>query len=158
MSRTLTASDRSALIRLASTLPKASSERRTILAGLDKKAWGENKRLGPKLVGYLNAGQGLLVKVSGQVIPVSPKNGEQFTSSEVDNFVGGKWTWVYYGDYRWFENRQSPTGSSNLWEGEPDAGMPANEKATLLRNGGRGQTVYGDVFIASPATLDFRTR
>jgi hypothetical protein len=34
MSRRLTASDRSALIRLASTLPVGSSERRAILAGL----------------------------------------------------------------------------------------------------------------------------
>jgi hypothetical protein len=34
MSRPLTASDRSALIRLASTLPVGSSERRAILAGL----------------------------------------------------------------------------------------------------------------------------
>lgn len=34
MSRTLTATDRSALIRLASTLPEGSAERRAILAGL----------------------------------------------------------------------------------------------------------------------------
>jgi hypothetical protein len=38
MSRTLTASDRSALIRLASTLPKGSDERKAILAGLRKRA------------------------------------------------------------------------------------------------------------------------
>ena len=38
MSRTLTASDRSALIKLASTLPKGSPERKAILAGLGKKA------------------------------------------------------------------------------------------------------------------------
>ena len=37
MSRSLTAADRSALIRLASTLPKGSEERRAILASLDKK-------------------------------------------------------------------------------------------------------------------------
>ena len=35
MSRTLTAADRSALIRLASTLPAGSDERRAILAGLE---------------------------------------------------------------------------------------------------------------------------
>ena len=40
MSRTLTASDRSALIRLASTLPAGSEERKAILAGLSKKARG----------------------------------------------------------------------------------------------------------------------
>jgi hypothetical protein len=38
MPRTLTASDRSALIRLASTLPVGSEERKAILAGLGKKA------------------------------------------------------------------------------------------------------------------------
>lgn len=38
MSRTLTASDRSALIKLASTLPVGSDERKAILAGLGKFA------------------------------------------------------------------------------------------------------------------------
>ena len=38
MSRTLTAADRSALIRLASTMPVGSEERRAILAGLSKKS------------------------------------------------------------------------------------------------------------------------
>jgi len=38
MSRTLTAADRSALIRLASTLPAGSAERKAILAGLSKSA------------------------------------------------------------------------------------------------------------------------
>ena len=38
MSRTLTAADRSALIRLASTMPAGSEERKAILAGLSKKA------------------------------------------------------------------------------------------------------------------------
>ena len=37
MSRTLTAADRSALIRLASALPTGSEERRAILAGLSNK-------------------------------------------------------------------------------------------------------------------------
>ena len=36
MSRSLTASDRKNLIRLASTMPKGSQERRAILAGLKK--------------------------------------------------------------------------------------------------------------------------
>ena len=37
MSRTLTAADRSSLIRLASTMEKGSPERKAILAGLSKK-------------------------------------------------------------------------------------------------------------------------
>ncbi len=43
MSRTLTASDRSALIRLASTLPAGSAERRAILAGLSKVSFKEGQ-------------------------------------------------------------------------------------------------------------------
>tara|TARA_Y100000389_G_scaffold195725_1_gene227568 strand:- start:29 stop:1273 length:1245 start_codon:yes stop_codon:yes gene_type:complete len=39
MPRTLTASDRSSMIRLASALPKGSVERRSLLAGLKKKAY-----------------------------------------------------------------------------------------------------------------------
>ena len=42
MSRTLTAADRSALIRLASTLPAGSDERRAILAGLNKQSSEED--------------------------------------------------------------------------------------------------------------------
>ena len=38
MSRSLTAADRSALIRLASTMPAGSTERRAILAGLSRAA------------------------------------------------------------------------------------------------------------------------
>lgn len=38
MSRNLTAQDRASLIRLASLLPEGSSERKAILAGLDKTA------------------------------------------------------------------------------------------------------------------------
>ena len=47
MSRTLTASDRSSLIRLASSLPAGSPERKTILAGL-KKADDYEKSVSPK--------------------------------------------------------------------------------------------------------------
>ena len=41
MARTLTASDRKSLIRLASTLPVGSPERKAILAGLGRAAAGE---------------------------------------------------------------------------------------------------------------------
>ena len=45
MSKTLTASDRTALIRLASSLPAGSPERRAILAGLSKSALGPAKSI-----------------------------------------------------------------------------------------------------------------
>ena len=53
MSRTLTASDRSALIRLASTMEKGSEERRTILAAATSfdeqvKMWEAQKQKGIK--------------------------------------------------------------------------------------------------------------
>jgi len=44
MSRSLSASDRSALIRLASTLPKGSPERKAILSGLSKTKVTSSKR------------------------------------------------------------------------------------------------------------------
>ncbi len=43
MTRTLTASDRRSLIRMASTLPVGSPERKAILAGLSKKASGSKE-------------------------------------------------------------------------------------------------------------------
>ena len=62
MSRTLTATDRSALIRLASTLPAGSPERRAILAGLKTSTsrygwdysdseWAEKAKESAKLLG-----------------------------------------------------------------------------------------------------------
>ena len=42
MPKSLTAADRTALIKLASTLPKGSGERRAILAGITKLAYGLN--------------------------------------------------------------------------------------------------------------------
>ncbi len=45
MSRSLTASDRTALIRLASSLPKGSPERKVILAGLKKANHHDGKHV-----------------------------------------------------------------------------------------------------------------
>jgi hypothetical protein len=49
MSRSLTATDRSRLIRLASTLPKGSDERKAILASLGKKAGYWARTFGPTM-------------------------------------------------------------------------------------------------------------
>lgn len=51
MPRTLTASDRSTLIKLASTMPKGSPERKAILAGLEKAS---RSRLLQKVRGMTN--------------------------------------------------------------------------------------------------------
>jgi hypothetical protein len=56
MSRTLTAADRSALIRLANTMPAGSEERRAILAGLQKQARPVNKSLMNKAHSLLERG------------------------------------------------------------------------------------------------------
>jgi len=53
MPKTLTATDRSALIRLASTLPVGSDERKAILAGLSKSALGGSKSLWMSLLKQL---------------------------------------------------------------------------------------------------------
>ena len=61
MSRSLTASDRSALIKLASSLPKGSPERRTILAGLVKTSFSSGKMvrlLEPTVLRYYNGALG----------------------------------------------------------------------------------------------------
>lgn len=57
MSRSLTAQDRSSLIRLASSLPKGSPERKAILAGLSKvsspRSNFEHRALVEDIEGYL---------------------------------------------------------------------------------------------------------
>lgn len=74
MARTLTASDRRSLIRLASTLPKGSPERRTILAGLSKQASVEGETF--DLMGQL-----------------SPDFGAQSAGAWVDDVTYGKRRW-----------------------------------------------------------------
>jgi len=56
MPKNLTASDRSALIRLASSMEKGSGERKAILAGLEKTArgWRNLERRLSKAVGWDN--------------------------------------------------------------------------------------------------------
>ena len=70
MSKNLTASDRKSLIRLASTLPKGSKERRAILAGLNKVA--------SEFVEFENAGD------------MSLKEFEDFFKGLAKNFAGGE--------------------------------------------------------------------
>ena len=54
MSRTLTASDRSALIRLASTMPAGSAERRSILAALSNNRIGQRVNLPDFVEEFIN--------------------------------------------------------------------------------------------------------
>jgi len=147
---------RRSIIRIASELPKGDPTRRKLLALL-RVSWGEAKRLGPRLVGILDAGQGLVIRANGRVVPVSPKNGEQFSASEVQGYVGGRVQWSYYGNYRFIENARSPSASSNIRGEDAPLDLPVNEKATILRgkNPRTDIPVYGDVFIAAPSLLAF---
>lgn len=78
MPRPLTASDRKALIRLASGLPKGSEERRAILAGLKSAAsWDD--------FGIF----GTFFPVNQPHYDVDPENGKAFTLAEVQRYVGG---------------------------------------------------------------------
>ena len=76
MSRTLTASDRSALIRLASTMPVGSEDRRAILAharrtasvidDLALRALRSGQVVGtPAVAGYRVAPEGIVVDLTG---------------------------------------------------------------------------------------------
>ena len=113
MSRTLTAADRSALIRLASTLPAGSAERRAILAGLSKQAMAFRfpqfpiKGVGDKLtvMGTFEAGtepskygepQGRKVRLTpdtpeGYVLDVIKGYKSNPSSAMIDQMGGGAW-------------------------------------------------------------------
>ena len=78
MPRTLTASDRSSLIRLASTLEKGSEERRAILAGLKKSAGKAGAFKVGDLVRYTgkflrNTGMQSGAPIDGKVVEVYSK-------------------------------------------------------------------------------------
>ena len=57
MAKTLTATDRKSLIRLASTMAVGSDERKAILAGLSKMAAGN-----PKVVGRTRSGKDVILR------------------------------------------------------------------------------------------------
>ena len=67
MSRTLTSSDRSALIRLASTMPVGSTERRAILAGLTHKATETINVIGKHIRGNASVDGNAMVYENGLV-------------------------------------------------------------------------------------------
>ncbi len=68
MARHLTASDRKSLIRLASTLPVGSPERKAILAGLEKSAAG-SYLAGRRLGGWFGPAR-YIGRVSGRSVVV----------------------------------------------------------------------------------------
>jgi hypothetical protein len=70
MSRTLTSSDRSALIRLASTLPTGDETRRAILAGLRCAALGKHVTLKGIVEGYTE-GPTRELHMFGPLVPVA---------------------------------------------------------------------------------------
>lgn len=79
MSRTLTAADRSRLIRLASSLPKGSDERRAILAGL-KSAYSK-----PETTSTF--------RLSGAQIEKDVRAAGQHTSEHIDKYDFKKLLW-----------------------------------------------------------------
>ena len=81
MSRTLTAADRSALIRLASTMPVGSPERKAILAGLSKKAEapaprGVDTDAWQQFSGNVNKSVALLEKAGARLVKYDPNDGQ----------------------------------------------------------------------------------
>ena len=77
MHRNLTANDRKNLIRLASELPKGSSERRAILSGLEKQA-----RLDPEVESHLEEVTGRsyskLVKILSDMVKSDNRFADRF--------------------------------------------------------------------------------
>ena len=88
MPRTLTAADRSALIRLASTLPAGNEERKAILAGLQKQA-GPDRSLMNKAHSLLERGTKRLRTddVFGEVYELHSRTNGDYA---VFYFVGGE--------------------------------------------------------------------
>ena len=99
MSRTVAASDRSALIKLASTLPVGSEERRVILAGLEKAA--KEIKVGDYTVA--KEGRGLAIRPKG--------TGDRNSEDEMGFPIYIEGTTVYiWGDI----NKEDPTHKINL--------------------------------------------
>jgi len=126
MPRTLTASDRSALIRLASTMEKGSEGRRAILAGLSRSA-------GYKPYVYLPANSGLL----DHAMKFDVLNEHDFgLAPEVKRFLGRSSDFVVWegvpggrllrsnGFRRVGTGQENPYMSYELWE-HRDTGAPA---------------------------------
>ena len=95
MSRTLTASDRSSLIRLASTLPKGSPERKAILNGLAKLAAPRRRATTVRTAGKpdlpglnLNAFRAGL-GWAGQAISLEKNNSKFYEMMITENPTGG---------------------------------------------------------------------
>tara|TARA_B100001094_G_scaffold330824_1_gene397106 strand:- start:2035 stop:2541 length:507 start_codon:yes stop_codon:yes gene_type:complete len=81
MSRTFTASDRRSLIRLASTLPVGSDERKAILAGLSKQAEapaprGVDMAAWQQFSGDVDKSVALLKKAGARLVKYDPNDGQ----------------------------------------------------------------------------------
>jgi hypothetical protein len=88
-SKTLTASDRKRLIRLASSMPKGSPERRAILAGLTKAAAGLTKAAGRKtLSDLLNAATAHYLSEAAKYIERNAPR-ELGLKVKFNDFIGG---------------------------------------------------------------------
>ncbi|MBQ73289.1 MAG: hypothetical protein CMJ67_10335 [Planctomycetaceae bacterium] len=80
MPRTITAADRSALIRLASTMEKGSPERKAILAGLSKQAEAPmpddvGAEVWQQFSGKVNKSVALLERAGARLVKYNPRRG-----------------------------------------------------------------------------------
>ena len=76
--KNLTASDRTALLNLATALPKGSEERRAILAGLKAAAQQDPKdyKVGDKVLWHAMAGKGTVTEVTPKGLSIEWPNGD----------------------------------------------------------------------------------
>jgi len=87
MSRVLTAADRSALIRLASTLPAGSAERRAILAGLSRVSMSPHI---DRILSAIFRGPGLNPQAVAELE-------DEVKSMPEEEFIRGIKAWVFDG-------------------------------------------------------------
>jgi hypothetical protein len=106
MAKSLTSSDRSSLIKLASQLPKGSDERRAILSGLGKVSAPEDAPLplGNSILRRMEGGSVAVVRGIGEIM--SLVGGEDLLLGPPGSFKGipkfkpGRLKWVSRGDTR----------------------------------------------------------
>ena len=85
----------------------------------------------------------MLIKTTGEVLEISPKNGKDFKLKELQEYVGGNIECVRTHDNKMLIANE--TGKND--------GLPYNEKATKEYRYGGYDLIVGDVVICNPAMV-----
>ena len=89
-----------------------------------------------------------LIKVNGEEVEVFPKQGETFTSEELEGFVGGTMGMVgFFHEDQHFWTLYNYENEIAMMERRQPA-LPYNAQATALTPQGLGIEYFGDVLVA----------